>query len=168
MAKNCLSCGMPLNEKTGYSGKTDFCIFCTDEKGNLKSYNEVLTGIASWLRSSDRIKKNTNYHVRASEYLKSMPAWASHKSVDTDNDKVRLFEIETPESCQSCGIPFSDNTVKNGMFCSFCSDDKGKLKTREELLTAFELWLKEISPVKEGIDFRERAAHYLNAMHAWS
>ncbi len=171
MAKHCLSCGMPLDgkmENMKNLKNNDFCVFCADENGKLKSYRESVIGIASWLGSFDKTGNNINYIEKAVEYLKAMPAWAEHEAEDiTGMDKTSLIKFDIPDSCQSCGVPFSPETKNTEMYCSFCSRENGELKKRNEITDAFEMWLREISPEKEGVDFRKRAEHYLNAMPAW-
>jgi hypothetical protein len=76
MNKFCLSCGMPLFGQDGQEIKGDYCQYCTDEKGNLKSKEEVRKGIAGWLQSWSNEGDSVNYMKRAENYMNAMPAWA--------------------------------------------------------------------------------------------
>lgn len=42
--KSCESCGMQINEKENIEANK-YCIHCTDDSGNLKSYDEVKEGM---------------------------------------------------------------------------------------------------------------------------
>lgn len=71
----CHSCAMPLNDAQMQRNKSDYCIYCTDENGNLKDWSDILAGsteiIAAWQQISlEEAKK------RAIRYLSAMPAWA--------------------------------------------------------------------------------------------
>jgi hypothetical protein len=76
MNKFCLSCGMPLFSETGKEIEGNYCQYCTDEKGNLKSKVEVQKGIAGWLQSWSPEGNNIDFMKRAESYLKAMPAWS--------------------------------------------------------------------------------------------
>lgn len=73
MSNFCLSCGMPL-EKDNKRG--NYCIYCTDEQGNLLSKDQIKNGIAQWLSGWAPDSKNTDFSKRAESYMKSMPEWA--------------------------------------------------------------------------------------------
>ena len=72
MNKFCYSCGLPLNEQSN----SRFCKYCSNEKGELKSREEVKQGIAGWLMQITPEDKNTDYIKRAESYMNAMPAWA--------------------------------------------------------------------------------------------
>lgn len=63
----CHSCGMPTEGQ--------YCEYCSDENGNLKSHDEVREGIAYWL-SSWAPSPNADFRSRADSYMRAMPAWA--------------------------------------------------------------------------------------------
>ncbi|RLB01941.1 MAG: hypothetical protein DRG59_13370 [Deltaproteobacteria bacterium] len=75
MAKFCLSCGAPLDNPDFKGPSDDYCKCCTDEKGNLKSREDVRHGIANWLKMWQDIDDETALR-RADYYMKAMPAWA--------------------------------------------------------------------------------------------
>lgn len=54
MPKNCQSCGMPLLEKQDFAledESSEFCRFCVDEKGNVRSCEEVFEGGVDYFMS---------------------------------------------------------------------------------------------------------------------
>ena len=73
--KMCHSCGMPLTEETK-SLNDNFCKHCTDEKGNVKSRDEIKIGVAWWLRTWQGDIGEKESLNRADHYLKAMPHWA--------------------------------------------------------------------------------------------
>lgn len=73
--KHCLACGMPLSPESSHQKTDKYCQYCADEKGELKSREECLAGIAQWLQSMTPEDKDADYMKRADYYLKSMPAW---------------------------------------------------------------------------------------------
>ncbi len=76
MDKFCHSCGIMLS-LPGIQGPVEnFCTYCTDEKGQLKSKNEIKAGITEWLKSFQPNLSTEKAQQRAEFYLKAMPAWA--------------------------------------------------------------------------------------------
>ena len=75
MGKYCLSCAAPL---TGdFKGLAeDYCRHCTDEVGHLKSFDEIHSGTAQWLKAWQPNLEDQKAADRATCYLKAMPAWA--------------------------------------------------------------------------------------------
>lgn len=45
------SCGMPLQEESLNELTPNYCKYCTNEQGNLSLKDQVMKGIAKWLRS---------------------------------------------------------------------------------------------------------------------
>ena len=76
MEKYCMSCGAPLWMKDFQGPATDYCGNCTDEKGQLKSKEEIQMGMAHWLKTWQPDLDDQKAMIRASSYLKAMPAWA--------------------------------------------------------------------------------------------
>ncbi len=75
MAKNCESCSAPL--LSDFKGPSDrYCVYCTDEKGNLKPPQEVQKGIAKWVKSWQEGISDEQAITRAGYFMKAMPAWA--------------------------------------------------------------------------------------------
>lgn len=77
MNQHCQSCAAPLNAP-GMKGASDqYCKYCTDAKGKLKSRDEVQKGIAGWLKSWGGNLTDKQASERAAHYMMAMPAWAS-------------------------------------------------------------------------------------------
>ena len=73
MSNFCFSCGMPLAKD---NKRGDYCIYCTDEQGNLLSRDHIQNGIAQWLSGFSPDNKKHDFMKRAELYMKSMPEWA--------------------------------------------------------------------------------------------
>jgi hypothetical protein len=62
-----------------FKGPVDkYCKYCTDEKGNLKSLEEIHNGIAGWLKTWQPEIDEKTAHERATYFMKAMPAWAEN------------------------------------------------------------------------------------------
>ena len=75
--KMCESCGMPMREAKEFAGgKTDskYCIYCTDSSGQLKSYDEVLQGMKSFVMQTMGQTEEQALKT-AKENMGKMPAW---------------------------------------------------------------------------------------------
>lgn len=74
---HCESCGMPLHKLTDHGGgieRNPYCIFCTDEDGNLKSFKEIYEGMVENFfmpQGMSRIEAET----AARDLMSKMPAW---------------------------------------------------------------------------------------------
>jgi hypothetical protein len=74
---SCHSCGMPLEKPEDHAcGDINhkFCTHCTDEKGQLKPYAEILTGMANYLVHSQGVDKAAAEQI-AKGVLAQQPAW---------------------------------------------------------------------------------------------
>jgi len=71
----CPSCGMPLNMPDAKGLSEKYCKHCTDEKGDLKSREEILKGMAMWIAKWQKVDEATAMK-RAEHYMKAMPEWA--------------------------------------------------------------------------------------------
>ncbi len=80
MMNNCLSCGMPMNSPGDFGGgdpENKYCVRCTKPDGSLKSYDEVLNGMAGFMMSTRNMDREAaESSTRA--YLSTMPAWSGH------------------------------------------------------------------------------------------
>ncbi|MDP4176489.1 MAG: hypothetical protein Q8933_21095 [Bacteroidota bacterium] len=73
--------------------------------------------------------------------------------------------------CQSCGVILDGTIAKEGAkpgHCTWCVDEQGNLKPKEEVQAGVAEWLKSFSPKDGNPDFMKRAENYLNAMPAWA
>lgn len=71
----CHSCGIPLSAPDARGPSDHYCAYCTDSEGNLKSWEEAVSGLAQFLDSWQNVG-NEEARKRAVRYLTSMPAWA--------------------------------------------------------------------------------------------
>ncbi len=70
---SCQSCGMPLTEAA--PGQM-YCEYCTDDKGSLKPYSQVLEGtVVGYFMGMQKLKR-PEAEKAAREHLSRMPAWA--------------------------------------------------------------------------------------------
>ena len=76
MDKYCQSCAAPLSMPDFKGQAEDYCKYCTDETGKLKSRKEVKKGITEWFKSWQPGIDDQKALNRAEAYMKSMPAWA--------------------------------------------------------------------------------------------
>jgi hypothetical protein len=68
--------------------------------------------------------------------------------------------------CQSCGMPLPD--AETVVYCRYCTDEKGDLKSREEIRGGISAWLEQFSPGGGSVDFNKRADSYMKAMPTWA
>ncbi|MFC2062754.1 zinc ribbon domain-containing protein [Chloroflexota bacterium] len=77
-AMNCLSCGMPMTKFEDFGGGNPaniYCVHCSNPDGSLKSYDEVLQGMAGFMVATQNMDKETA-SAAAREHLANMPAWS--------------------------------------------------------------------------------------------
>lgn len=75
--KICESCGMPMQEAKDFGAgdvNNKYCVHCTDEKGNLKSFEEILAGMKHFAISSLGVHEEEAEKI-AKENMSKMPAW---------------------------------------------------------------------------------------------
>ncbi|MFI5360159.1 MAG: zinc ribbon domain-containing protein [Halanaerobiales bacterium] len=72
--------------------------------------------------------------------------------------------------CLACGMGLSPETVHpvNDRYCSYCADENGVLKPREELQEGIARWLQSMTPDDKDADYMKRADYYLRAMPAFA
>ena len=71
----CQSCAMPLKDAT--PGQM-YCQYCTDEKGQLKSYEQVFEGTVTGFFMAMQKMPRDKAEKAAKEHLSKQPAWAMH------------------------------------------------------------------------------------------
>ncbi len=76
MDKFCHSCAAPLGVPDFKGPAENYCKYCTDDKGQLKSKETIQQGIAQWFKGWQPNLDDKKALQRASSYMKSMPAWA--------------------------------------------------------------------------------------------
>jgi len=75
--KNCESCGMSMKSIEDFGGKNPknkYCKHCTDNQGNLKSYNEKVTDFKNLIVKTNDFGEEQAEKM-AKESLKQFPAW---------------------------------------------------------------------------------------------
>lgn len=74
----CQACGMPMSAPDAHSTSDTYCAYCSDSNGNLKPWEEAVSGLAGFLDSWQKVGPE-EAKKRAKRYLMAMPAWA-HKA----------------------------------------------------------------------------------------
>ena len=74
------------------------------------------------------------------------------------------------EYCHSCSMPLSSPEAKgpSDLYCKYCSDEAGNLRSRGEIKQGIASWLQTW---QEGIteeQAQKRAEHFMKAMPAWA
>ncbi len=75
--KYCDSCGMPMVESQDFGGgdvENRCCVHCCNDKGNLKSYDEVLNGMVAFAVKNTGVSHQKAMDA-ARENMKQLPAW---------------------------------------------------------------------------------------------
>ena len=75
--KVCESCGMPMKKIEDFGGKNPgnkYCVYCTDEKGNLKSYEEKVEDFKNLILKTNDFGEEQAFKM-AKESLAKFPAW---------------------------------------------------------------------------------------------
>jgi hypothetical protein len=72
--------------------------------------------------------------------------------------------------CHSCAGPLSNPELRGASekYCKYCSDDKGKLKSRSEVQRGIVEWFKMWQPNVDDVKAMARPADYMKAMPAWT
>jgi hypothetical protein len=76
MDRFCFSCAAPLNMPDFKGPAENYCKYCTDDLGNLKSREAIQKGIADWFKGWQPDLDNETALNRAESYMQAMPAWA--------------------------------------------------------------------------------------------
>ena len=74
----CESCGMPMDgAKThgGHDENNEYCAYCTDSKGKLKSRSEVREGIIGYMVKHEKRTRDEAEKL-VEEHMSRMPAWS--------------------------------------------------------------------------------------------
>lgn len=77
--KTCISCGMPLRSPEDHARgdvTTTYCKHCAREDGAMKSYDEVLTGMSMFLKSTQGLDGDVAKGM-ARDMLAKNPAWSN-------------------------------------------------------------------------------------------
>lgn len=98
--KYCASCGMPLIKKEDYANNNEnskFCIYCVDEKGNVKSGQEIFEGGVQFFMSQiggDRklAERLTRKNMKNQSYWQENPCEILNGEVATDNEFEEMMK----------------------------------------------------------------------------
>jgi DNA-binding MarR family transcriptional regulator len=71
---SCDSCGMPIE-----SGR--YCGYCTDESGELQSFEQRFARMAAWQARRDPAASQQDIERQVLDYMATMPAWRDHPRV---------------------------------------------------------------------------------------
>lgn len=71
---SCESCGMPI--ETGR-----YCAHCTDESGNLQSFDERFQRMTAWQARRNPQASPEEIAAQTRAYMATMPAWHDHPSL---------------------------------------------------------------------------------------
>jgi hypothetical protein len=74
MSVKCQSCGMPIE-----SGP--YCHHCTDDQGELSSFEERLLRMKQWTRRENPDLDDAAIERQTLEYMSTMPAWKEHPAL---------------------------------------------------------------------------------------
>jgi len=66
---------MPLSADTKGASES-YCLYCTDQEGNLKKREDVQNGVSQWLKQWQPGIDDATAMSRAKVYMQAMPAWA--------------------------------------------------------------------------------------------
>ncbi|MGZ3749194.1 MAG: zinc ribbon domain-containing protein [Pseudobdellovibrionaceae bacterium] len=75
--KSCSSCGMPMENQEDFAlgnSKSEFCKYCTDENGQLLSFEKILQANAGYFKESQGLADQAALKM-ATDLLKAQPAW---------------------------------------------------------------------------------------------
>jgi hypothetical protein len=79
VTKQCISCGMPLRTADDFAAKDStktYCNHCATATGELKSYEETLRGMTTFLVETQGLDENVARET-AKRTMAKLPAWSS-------------------------------------------------------------------------------------------
>src|SRR5262249_41079083 len=87
--------------------------------------------------------------------------------VDPDGYSLTFYSPVKMESCQSCGMPMAD-AAPGQMYCQYCTDEKGKLKSYEQVFegTVRGYFMEHMKMARPDAEAAARA--HLAKMPAWA
>lgn len=75
--KECIACGMPMNEKSDYAmgdETKEYCRYCAREDGSMQNYEEKLEGMTEFMVRTQGLDKGAAL-AAAKSILAKLPAW---------------------------------------------------------------------------------------------
>ncbi len=94
----CIACTMPLSKEEYLGAKTkegDACVFCTDEKGNIKTCDEIFEGGVEFFLNLTGGKDRGLAERLTRRNMKTLPYWAKHGTKILDGAIATDEEHET-------------------------------------------------------------------------
>lgn len=79
--KECIACGMPMEKAEDFAGGDvlkDFCAYCANDDGTMKTYDEVLGGVTSFIVTTQGLDENAARET-AKSMMSKLPAWSGQK-----------------------------------------------------------------------------------------
>ncbi|MHC4606311.1 MAG: hypothetical protein ACYTAF_05205 [Planctomycetota bacterium] len=75
-----------------------------------------------------------------------------------------------PKFCHSCAVPLETPGYAGPAedLCKHCSDETGKLKSREAVRQGIAMWLATWQPGLDEAKAMARAEQYMKAMPSWA
>ena len=70
--------------------------------------------------------------------------------------------------CHSCSAPLNVFKGASDIYCKYCSDETGKLKSYEDCREGVVHWLSSWQPNLDRVTGLVRAEHFMKAMPAWA
>jgi hypothetical protein len=79
------------------------------------------------------------------------------------------MEQGQPAFCLSCGMPLGAPDAKDmsEQYCGHCTDDDGRVKSRDEIKKGIAMWIMSWQHVDEPTAM-DRAEHYMKSMPEWA
>ncbi len=80
MEKKCESCGMPMQKTSDFGGgntQNKYCIYCTDDAGNLKPFQQKLEDMTGFIMKTSDLSEEKAEQI-AKDTMSKMPAWKSY------------------------------------------------------------------------------------------
>ena len=72
--------------------------------------------------------------------------------------------------CHSCSAPLGNPEFKGAsdIYCKYCTDTKGKLKSRDEVKQGIIHWFKTWHPTTNDKTLSARADSFMRGLPAWA
>ena len=77
MTKHCISCGMPMQKPEDFAASDetkDYCGLCARPDGSMKSYDEVMEGMAGFMVETQGLDEQAAKEA-AKTMMSNLPAW---------------------------------------------------------------------------------------------
>jgi hypothetical protein len=78
--KNCIACGMPLNNVSAFAINDEtknYCVHCARPDGSMKSFDEIKEGMTYFIIKTQGLSREAAESAALS-VMKNFPVWKSH------------------------------------------------------------------------------------------